>query len=182
MRVTLEQLDSIMPAGRTRLPLFVDALNAAMAEFDINTEPRIEAFLAQLAHESGRFLYMSELASGAAYEGRKDLGNTQPGDGRKFKGHGPIQITGRENHRKCSLALYGDLRLLDNPRLLEQPVDGCRAAAWFWQSNGLNELADRIDGVNDVVDFDKITRRINGGQNGRADRLAVWEIAQRVIA
>ena len=175
MSVTLEQLAEIMPEGKKRLPDFIEPLNAAMAEFKINTPERIAAFLAQIAHESGRFRYMQELASGAAYEGRADLGNTEPGDGRRFKGRGPIQITGRANYRSCSLALYGDERLLEVPDLLEDPADGCRAAGWFWQSRGLNMIADSGD-------FDRITRRINGGQNGRADRLAVWAVAKRVMA
>lgn len=194
MSVTLEQLIKIMPEGKLRLPVFVDPLNAAMVEFGITTEHRVEAFLAQLAHESGRFLYMHELASGAAYEGRKDLGNTNPDaiaraasrgttPGRFYRGHGPIQITGYDNHKKCSIALYGDLRLLDTPELLEQPVDGCRSAGWFWKTSGLNEIADQIgDGINDEAEFNSITKRINGGWNGKEDRLAVWKISQLVIA
>lgn len=175
MNVTLEQLIQIMPAGAKRLPNFVDPINTTLAEFSINTPARAAAFLAQLGHESGQFRYMAELASGEAYEGREDLGNTEPGDGKKFKGHGPIQITGRTNHRACSLALYGDERLLDTPELLEQPEDGCRAAGWFWKTRGLNMLADEGD-------FDRITKRINGGQNGREDRRALWAIAKRVMA
>lgn len=175
MNITLEQLEAIMPQGRKRLPDFVEPLNAAMDEFSINTPSRAAAFLAQLAHESGQFRYMAELASGAAYEGRDDLGNTQPGDGKKFKGHGPIQITGRANHLNCSIALYGDDRLLDEPTLLEEPGPGCRAAAWFWKTHGLNLLADNGD-------FDRITKRINGGQNGREDRISLWKAAQRVLA
>lgn len=173
--VTLDQLAEIMPAGRKRLPDFVAPLNAAMAEFSIITSERVTAFLAQIAHESGQFRYMAEIASGAAYEGREDLGNTEPGDGRKFKGRGPIQITGRDNYRACSIALYGDERLLDDPSLLEQPEDGCRAAGWFWKTHGLNLLAD-------TGDFDRITRRINGGQNGRDERIALWKTAQRTLA
>lgn len=175
MNVTLDQLIHIMPAGAKRLPNFVDAINATLAEFSINTPARAAAFLAQLGHESGQFRYMAELASGEAYEGRVDLGNTEPGDGKKFKGHGPIQITGRANHKACSLALYGDERLLDTPELLEQPEDGCRAAGWFWKTRGLNMLADEGD-------FDRITKRINGGQNGREDRRALWAVAKRVLA
>ena len=174
MNVTLEQLIQIMPAGAKRLPNFVDAINTALAEFSINTPARAAAFLAQLGHESGQFRYMAELASGEAYEGRVDLGNTEPGDGKKYKGHGPIQITGRTNHKTCSLALYGDERLLDTPELLEQPEDGCRAAGWFWKTRGLNMLADEGD-------FDRITKRINGGQNGREDRRALWAVAKRVL-
>lgn len=175
MNVTLEQLIAIMPEGRKRLPDFVDPLNATLQEFSINTPERAAAFLAQLAHESVRFRYMAEIASGAAYEGRAALGNTEPGDGKKFKGRGPIQITGRTNYKTCSMALYGDERLLDTPELLEQPEDGCRAAGWFWKTRGLNMLADEGD-------FDRITKRINGGQNGRDDRRAVWEVAKRVLS
>lgn len=191
--VTLDQLIKIMPQGKSRLALFVAPLNAAMLEFGITTESRIEAFIAQLAHESGRFRYMRELASGAAYDNRKDLGNTEPDaikraeargttPGRLYRGHGPIQITGYYNHKRCSLALYDDLRLLDNPELLEVPADGCRAAAWFWKTAGLNEIADKIgDGVNDEAEFNQLTKRINGGWNGKEDRLAVWKVAQLVI-
>ena len=179
--VTLEQLTKIMPAGKSRLPKFVDPLNSAMVEFSINTPARVAAFLAQLAHESGQFRYMAEIASGVAYEGRADLGNTKPGDGRKFKGHGPIQITGRKNHRDCSLVLYGDERLLDVPELLEQPDPGCRAAGWFWKTRGLNMLADHISGPSDFDTFDKITKRINGGYGGRDERRDLWTVAQQVI-
>lgn len=177
--VTIDQLRRIMPEGKNRIPEYVDPLNQAMQEFEINTEARVEAFLSQIAHESGRFRYVEELASGAAYEGRKDLGNTQQGDGRRFKGRGLIQITGRANYVACMMAL--DIDCVNRPDLLEEPREACRSSAWFWHSRGLNALADRIDGIDDIKDFDAITRRINGGQNGRADRLAVWEIAKEVI-
>ncbi len=172
--VTLEQLQKIMPYARKRAEVFLVPLNEAMHEFHINSPIRRAAFLAQIAVESGELRYVEEIASGAAYEGRTDLGNTQPGDGKKFKGRGPIQITGRANTRACSLALYGDERLLDTPELLEQPEDGCRAAGWFWMTRGLNMLAD--DG-----DFERITRRINGGTNGAAERRAYHVVAKRVL-
>ena len=163
----------IMPYAKARIDTFLEPLNAAMQEFEINTPARRAAFLAQIGHESGQLRYVRELASGQAYEGRKDLGNTQPGDGVRFKGRGLIQITGRANYIECGKALALDL--LTKPELLEEPESACRSAAWFWKTRGLNELADTGDQV-------KITRRINGGTNGLSDRLALFEIAKQVLA
>jgi putative chitinase len=171
--VTLNQLLLIMPGGRRRAAAFLDALNATMAEFGINTPARQASFLAQVGHESGQLLYVQELASGAAYEGRTDLGNTKPGDGVRFKGRGLIQITGRANYAACGAAL--GLDLIGTPALLEQPVNACRSAGWFWRARGLNELADAGDQV-------RVTRRVNGGVNGLADRLALFAVAQRVLS
>lgn len=173
MQLTLTQLLNIMPFARTRAAAFLDPLNAAMAEFGINTPARQATFLAQLAHESGQLVYVRELASGAAYEGRSDLGNTQPGDGVRFRGRGLLQITGRANYAACGKAL--GLDLLAQPALLEQTVNACRSAGWFWQSRGLNALADAGDQV-------AVTRRVNGGTNGLAERLAYFKTAQRVLA
>lgn len=172
--ITLEELHQICPvAGITRLSPFASRLNDAMAEFEINNPEREAAFIAQIAHESGEFRYVKELASGAAYEGRADLGNTEPGDGVRYKGRGLIQITGRANYRDCGDAL--GLGLVAAPELLEEPENACRSAAWFWKKHGLNELAD-------AGDFVRITKRINGGTNGLEDRRAYWARAQQVIA
>lgn len=172
--ITLEELREIMPhASFGRLAAFIDPLNEAMNEFDISESIAREAsFLAQIAHESGETRYVHEIASGAAYEGRKDLGNTEPGDGVRFKGRGLIQVTGRANYKACGEAL--GLPLLDQPELLETPINACRSAGWFWKSRGLNELADKGD-------FLLITKRINGGTNGYADRMAYYQRAQQVI-
>ncbi len=142
---------------------------AAMLERAITTQRRARAFLAQVLHESARLVYFEEIASGAAYEGRRDLGNTQPGDGRRFKGRGPIQLTGRSNYREAGRAL--GLPLESQPTLAAQHKVGWRIAAWFWSSRGLNGLADR--GA-----FIAITRRINGGTNGLADRQRLWAICK----
>lgn len=171
--MTLDQLNKIMPNARAKAGIFLLALNAAMLEFSINTPARQASFLAQLAHESGQLAYVRELASGAAYEGRKDLGNIQPGDGVRFRGRGLLQVTGRSNYAACSAAL--GLDLLTQPALLEQTVNACRSAGWFWQSRGLNALADAGDQV-------AVTKRINGGTNGLAERLAYFKIAQKVLA
>ena len=173
MNLMQQQLITIMPNARSKAGIFLPALNAAMAEFDINTPARQASFLAQLAHESGQLVYVRELASGAAYEGRRDLGNTQPGDGVRFRGRGLIQVTGRSNYAACGKAL--GLDLLAQPALIEQTVNACRSAGWFWQSRGLNALADAGDQV-------AVTRRINGGTNGLAERLAFFKVAQRVLA
>lgn len=173
--VTLEQFKKIMPYAGPRAGVFYGPLTAAMDEFGIDTPARQAAFLAQLAHESGSLRYVCELADGQAYEGRVDLGNTEPGDGPRFKGRGLIQITGRANYRDCSLVLFGDDRLVQTPALLEDVEPACRSAAWFWWSRNLNSLAD-------VSAFRAITRSINGGYNGYADRLAYYERAQALLS
>ena len=173
--LTLEQLKKIIPYAGPKAGVFIAPLNAAMDEFGISTPGRAAAFVAQIAHESGSLRYTRELASGAAYEGRADLGNTQPGDGVRFKGRGLIQITGRANYIKCSKALFGDENtLVDHPELLEEAGAACRSAAWFWCVHGLNDLADKGD-------FVTITKRINGGTNGLAERQQFWSVAKGVL-
>lgn len=167
------QLRRIYPFAGAKVDVFLAPLNAAMAEFDINTLARQASFIAQVGHESGQLRYVREIASGAAYEGRKDLGNTQPGDGMRFRGRGLVQVTGRSNYTAAMMAL--DIDCVEHPELLELPINACRSAGWFWKTHGLNELADAGDQV-------KVTRRINGGVNGLADRLALFEVAKRVLA
>jgi putative chitinase len=179
-----DQLREIMPHAPADLAMFVRPLNEAMAEFGIDTKVRRAAFLAQLAHESGSFRYMEEIASGEAYDGRRDLGNheqeaidaataagTTPG--RFYKGRGPIQTTGYYNYRDAGKVLRLDL--VNSPNLLIIPLHGCRAAGYFWKSRGCNELAD-------AGKFEAVTRRVNGGLNGLADRLAFWGRATEVLA
>lgn len=163
-----------MPRAGARAAQFVAPLLAAMARFGINTPTRVAAFLAQIAHESGQLRYVLEVADGKAYEGRATLGNTEPGDGPRFRGRGLIQVTGRANYRACSLALFGDERLLDNPELLEHLEYAALSAAWFWSSHDCNELAD-------AGDFRALTKRINGGYNGLAERTAFWERAEQAL-
>lgn len=170
--VTLAQLLAIMPYAKGRAEKFLAPLNAAMEEFGINTPLRQAAFLAQVAHESAQLRYVLELASGIAYEGRKDLGNTGYGDGVKYKGRGLIQITGKTNYIKVMMAL--DIDCVVRPEVLEEPGNACRSAAWWWREAGLNELADKQQ-------FDKITRKINGGTNGKADRDALYEVAKKTL-
>jgi putative chitinase len=163
-----------VPIARTLV--WANPISAAMALWAIDSEARQAAFIAQIGHESGRLVYVRELwgptPAQARYEGREDLGNTQPGDGKRFMGRGLIQITGRANYVRAGQAL--DLPLTDQPELLEQPSNAALSAAWFWNVHGLNELAD-------AGDFQTITRRINGGMNGYQDRLALLALAKNAL-
>ncbi|EGH99587.1 glycoside hydrolase family 19 protein [Pseudomonas syringae] len=177
MPITAEQLLKILPNAGQRAGVFVPALNTAMGKYQIITRERITAFLAQIGHESGQLRYVREIwgptSQQLGYEGRKDLGNTVAGDGSKYRGRGLIQITGRANYAECGEAL--GLDLIHHPELLEQPEHATMSAAWYWSSRGLNSLADKGD-------FLQITRRINGGTNGLADRQALYDRALKVLA
>ena len=166
-------------ATQANIEKYYDKLVLAMEHFEIDTPRRIAAFLAQIGHESASLRYVKEIASGSAYEGRKDLGNIHPGDGVRFKGRGLIQITGRSNYKQVSDAL--DYDFIKNPTHLEWPGPACFSAAWFWHSRGLNKYADKDD-------FLTISKRINGVNkktgkpNGWADRLARWKVCKMALA
>ena len=150
---------------------------AAMDEFEINTPARKSMFLSQIGHESSSLRYSVErwgpTEAQERYEGRVDLGNTEKGDGSRFRGRGLIQITGRHNYDITGGSLGVDL--LNNHELLGLPELAARSAAWWWVAHGLNEIADTGDNL-------KATKRINGGTNGLADRMARYEAAKQVFA
>ncbi|MFL1391133.1 glycoside hydrolase family 19 protein [Pseudomonas tritici] len=177
MPITEQQLLQILPNAGRQAGVFVPVLNTAMGKYGIVTRLRIAAFIAQVGHESGQLRGVREIwgptAQQAGYEGRAHLGNTVKGDGSKYRGRGLIQITGRANYAACGDAL--GLDLLSKPELLEQPQHAAMSAAWFWSTSGLNTLADQGE-------FVKITRRINGGLNGQADRQALYDKALKVLA
>ena len=161
--MTPEELRACMKfASRANCEKYADWLTVAMDEFGIDTPLRQAYFLAQLAHESGSLQYVSEIASGAAYEGRKDLGNDEPGDGIKYKGHGLIQTTGKANHFR--VADHFGLAREGIVEWLMMPEGASRSAGLFWKDNRCNESADRDD-------LRANTRIINGGHNGLADRM-----------
>lgn len=176
------QLRQIMPNVATaKVAQLLPYLNKAMEEYGINSAARASAFLAQLAHESGEFRWMEEIWGPTTAQRRYEpltelarrLGNTQSGDGKRFKGRGPIQLTGRANYKR-----FGDLLgvdLVSQPERAAQPDVAFRIAALYWMSRGLNELADRQD-------FREITRRINGGFNGLADRIKYFDRARAALA
>jgi putative chitinase len=182
--LTVQQLVSIMPAiPAARREVFLPFLQAAMTEFAIEAPARAAAFLAQLAHESGQFRFMEELWGPTTAQRRYEpastlatnLGNSQAGDGRRFKGRGPIQITGRANYRR-----FGDLLAVDlvsEPARAALPELAFRIAGLYWSKKGLNELADRA--TDDA--FREITRRINGGFNGLEDRRRFYAAACAVL-
>lgn len=148
-------------------------LTQALVEAEATTVPRAAAFLAQLAHESGECRWLREIADGSTYEGRKDLGNMAPGDGRRYRGRGLIQLTGRRNYKRASAAL--GLELEKHPEMAEEPGVAGRVAAWYWRTHDCNRLADRFD-------FNGVTRQINGGLNGLAHRQAYYLKALSVLS
>lgn len=171
--LTEKQLQSVFKeASASLITKFLPFLNQTMEEYEINTPQRIRMFLAQIGHESGQLRYVEEIASGQAYELRKDLGNNQLGDGKKYKGRGLIQVTGKRNYLLCGLAL--DLDLLQHPELLSETRNACRSAGWYWKNNNLNALCD-------LGLFQELTKRINGGLNGYADRYKLYQRALEVI-
>lgn len=164
----------------TRVAPWAAPMTAAMAEFEIDTPRRQAAFLAQVGHESDGLQWMHEIWGPTDAQRRYEppselatkLGNTQPGDGRRFAGRGPIQCTGRANYR--SLGKHLGLDLENHPELLDDPTNACRVSAAFFATRGCNVLAD-------TDAFETITRRINGGLNGLEDRKARWEKAKAVL-
>ena len=201
--LTRDDLVAVMPRAASAADGVTEALGAAMARFEIDRPARKAAFLAQLAHESGQlsrwaenlsyrwprlrqifpkyfrtdaeaqaFDRQPERIANRVYGGRLGNGPEASGDGWRYRGRGPIQLTGKSNYRTCGAALGVDL--VAEPALLETPEVGCLAAAWFWADKGLNALAD-------AGDFVTITRRINGGLIGLADRRELWERAKAVF-
>jgi putative chitinase len=177
MTVTPAQLRALGPhLSAAHAEEYAGPLNEALAEFGIDNAARVAAFLAQVFHESGELKYWEEIwgptDAQRRYEGRVDLGNIQPGDGHRYKGRGPIQITGRGNYHRYGRLLGIDLE--GHPDLAALPAVGFRVAAAFWKTHGLNELADKGQ-------FRAITKRINGGLNGLASRLRYWEQAKQIF-
>lgn len=175
---TLLALCSAIPEGISEPLLTLAYLNAAeetlkalspgiidcMTRYDINTPLRQAHFLAQIGHESGELRYRQELASGAAYENNRKLGNTQPGDGSRYKGRGLIQLTGRANYTEYTRTGRLDMDVVADPDQVATNEQLCvDVAGWFWDRHGLNAIADRDD-------LETITRKINGGLNGLDDR------------
>jgi|GEM_PF-3996328 len=159
--------------SRTRRAQILPPLQEALQIAEITSKLREAHAMAQFLHESGGFLFKREIASGQAYEGRRDLGNTQPGDGRRYKGRGWIQITGRANYRKFGHLL--NLSLEQQPELAETDENAARIACAFWTAHNLNRFAD----LDDIL---TITRRINGRTNGLTDRHSRLILTKRVLS
>lgn len=174
--MTPEQLAASTGANVARAKLWLTPIVDAMHEYSIDNPARQAAFLAQIGHETMGLVYAKEIwgptKAQIGYEGRADLGNVLPGDGSRYRGRGLLQITGRANYAKAGQAL--GLDLIGHPEILEEREMAADVSAWWWQAHGLNELAD-------AGAFDLITRRINGGQNGAAERRALWAKAKAAL-
>lgn len=150
-----------------------DAMPIMVTRFDLNTNVRQQHFLAQVAHESDHFQTTREYATGKAYEGRKDLGNTHKGDGERFRGRGLIQLTGRYNYDKASKALGEPY--VDDPPLVEKFPAAAIVSGWFWHKNDINKHADRDD-------VRAVTKVVNGGYNGLDSRQVALKNAKSAFA
>lgn len=169
-----EKLAAIMPfAQSANLDRYHMPLKDSMAARGVDTPLRMAHLLAQVGHESGSLRFSVELASGQAYEGRLDLGNTEPGDGPRFKGRGLIQLTGRTNYTHYGEATGIDY-VGDPERLGSDPVAAADVAAWFWETHNLSALADQDD-------VTLITRAVNGGFNGLNERAAFLRRARVLL-
>lgn len=169
-----EKLSVVMPrALPAKIDLYYDPLVTGMKKYDITSNLRMAHFISQIAHETASFLYAEEIASGAAYEGRSDLGNTQPGDGKRYKGRGLIQLTGRANYAAYSKDSGVDY--VAKPELVAtDPFVGVDVACWYWNKRGISKFADQDD-------VKAVTKAINGGYNGLDDRIQYLVRAKRVL-
>lgn len=145
------------------------AFNQALIQAGCTTVLEVAMFCAQVGHESAGLRYMEEIADGSAYEGREDLGNIEPGDGTRYKGRGPIQITGRWNYSHISEWAHDQGYVdspdffVDNPEELASDQYGFLGVVWYWTvARNMNALADDIYAA---------TRAVNGGLNGIDDRI-----------
>jgi putative chitinase len=193
--IDVQTIKSLSGAKDDVAALWQPYLNDMLPKRGINTKERLVAFLSQVGHESGGLFYTEEIASGAAYEGRKDLGNTQAGDGVRFKGRGVIQTTGRANYEAYKKK-HG-IDVISNPSLLggknakvstpEQLRNSLTSALDYWESRKLNQYADKLDlqkPITDPANLDTIktiTKKINGGYNGLADRIRKAENGRSFI-
>ena len=168
-------IEQVMPRAKGKLAeLYSAHLINAMSSDKITGVLREAAFLAQIAHESGELHHVREIWGPTTwqvkYEGHQGLGNILPGDGKRFLGRGLIQLTGRDNYRRCSRTLFQDECLLDNPKLLEEPEYATLSAAWYWNERKINEPADQGD-------FRQVTKRINPALLGLQKRQAYYQLA-----
>jgi putative chitinase len=186
-----EQLSAIAGISTALMPGLADWLNKTCPSYEIDSPQEYCHFLAQACHETDHFKTLREYASGKAYEGRVDLGNTQPGDGVKFKGRGIFQTTGRGNYLQLGIKKGSRDLFINTPGLLEQPEYAVWSACEYWKTRGLNDVANHADGdilkkkykgnVIDVSPIEFISIAINGGYNGMDDRKKFYSVAKSVL-
>lgn len=175
--ITAENIRALSKHSVPRIISGIVDNQQAITDGGIDTPLRLCHFLAQLAHESAHFQVTREFASGTAYEGRKDLGNTQPGDGPRYRGRGLIQTTGRANYGQATTAIRklnaGAPDFQSNPVALEEFPWALLAGITYWQSRNINSAADRDDVV-------RVTELINGGHLGLAERKGYLATAKKI--
>jgi len=208
MQITEQQLLQILPKARPVAGIFLPALNRAMARHKIDSRVRVAAFLAQVGHESGQlrnlvenlsysaealvrtwptrftaqnagaYARQPEKIANKAYGGRMGNGPEESGEGWRYRGRGLLQVTGRSNYRDAGAGL--GLPLEDEPELLEKAEHAAQSAAWWWAKRGLNEIADagRIRDIGSIIN----TGQPGRAPNGAAERLALYDLALRVLA
>jgi len=173
--MTHQELSQLV--GHPKAKKYIDALNATFDKYEINTPLRQAHFLAQVLHETGGLNWMQELwgptETQKRYEGRADLGNTEPGDGYRYRGRGAIQLTGRHNYAMYSE--HAGVDFITYPELVEEPEHAIDVAGWYWDTRNLNALADDDD-------IEAVTRRVNGGLNGLAGRITWFNEAKQVLS
>jgi putative chitinase len=189
--ITRDHLSAIAGMTTPLMPDLSEWINKTCPSYGIDTPREYAHFLAQACHETDHFKTLKEYASGKAYENRRDLGNTQPGDGVRFKGRGIFQTTGRANYQQLGIIKGKRDLFTRNPELLEQPEYAVWSACEYWKSRNLNDAANHPDSdflkkkyKNNVisvspVEFISIT--INGGFNGIDERKKFYERAKSVL-
>ncbi len=189
--ITIDHLAAIAGKSTTLMPDIADWINRLCPTYEIDSPNEYAHFLAQACHESDHFKTLKEYASGKAYEGRADLGNTKPGDGVRFKGRGIFQTTGRANYQQLGIK-KGQIDLfIASPQLLEQPEYAVWSACEYWKTRNLNDAANHADTellkkkfrgkVVEVSPIEFISLTVNGGYNGMDERKKYYAIAKSVF-
>jgi putative chitinase len=174
MREVAPTFSGVQATNQAKIIAEVGAVLAATLEsFDITSRLRIAHFLGQTCEESAGYRTTEEFASGKEYEGRKDLGNTEKGDGPRYKGRGLLQLTGRANYGEYGKALGVDL--VNNPTVAGQPALSLKIACEYWKLHNINADCDRDD-------IQAVTRKVNGGLNGLSERITFTQKAKTAIA
>ncbi|MBT3066250.1 hypothetical protein [Rhodoferax sp. U11-2br] len=190
--ITAQHLAAIGGRNTPLMAGLADWLNQLCPQYEIDTPQEFCHFLAQACHETDHFVTLREYASGRAYEGRSDLGNTQPGDGVRFKGRGIFQTTGRANYLQLGIKKGRRDLFINNPELLAQPEFAVWSACEYWRTRGLNDIANHADSdvlkkkyrgqLINVSPVEFISLTINGGYNGMDERKKFYAKAQQVLA
>jgi len=189
--ITVDHLKAIAGLTTKLMPGLVEWINTTCPLYQIDSPQEFAHFLAQACHETDHFKTKKEYASGKAYEGRLDLGNKNPGDGVRYKGRGIFQTTGRNNYLQLGIKMNKRDLFINSPEFLEQPEFAVWSACEYWETRGLNDIANHADTdilkkkyrkrIIDVSPVEFISITINGGYNGMAERKKYYEVAKRVL-